>query len=113
MNTVEQSKQGAVTVIRCGELLAKDRIAAVSEALECCLHKGIPMAVLDLQNTQLIDSEGLELLLDTSEQFRRRGGAVKLAMPTDLCAEILSLTMVEQEIQIFDNSNQAVRSFVR
>ena len=51
MNTVEQSKQGAVTVIRCGELLAEDRIAAVSEALECCLHKGIPMAVLDLQNT--------------------------------------------------------------
>ena len=42
---------------------------------------GQPHVVLDLQGVAVIDSAGLELLLDAQEKCQRMGGALKLANP--------------------------------
>ena len=47
--------------------------------LEACVERGQPHVVLDLQGVALIDSTGLELLLDAQEECQRMGGAMKLA----------------------------------
>ena len=47
--------------------------------LEARLERGQPLIVLDLQGVALIDSAGLELLLDVQEKCQRMGGALKLA----------------------------------
>lgn len=110
---IELSRQGAVVVAKCCERVADEFIEEIDEALKGCFSEGMPMAVLDLQHTQLISSEGLEYLLDVGDKFRARGGSFKLSSPTDLCAEILSITFVDQEIEVFENTNRAVRSFVQ
>ena len=61
----------------------------------------------------LIDSAGLELLLDVQEKCQRMGGALKLANLGALCREVLKATGVGSRFEIFRDSGGAVRSFVQ
>ncbi len=61
----------------------------------------------------LIDSAGLELLLDFQEKCQRMGGALKLANAGALCREVLKATGVGARFEIFRDSGGAVRSFVQ
>ena len=81
--------------------------------LESRLGNGLPQIVLDLQGIALIDSTGLELLLDFQEKCQRMGGALKLANAGALCREVLKATGVGARFEIFRDSGGAVRSFVQ
>ncbi len=109
----ERETQGAVDVIRGSDPLDVDHVEALGKLLEACLNERQPYAVLNLEGTPLIDSAGLELLLDFNEQFRRVGGDLKLAAPNPLCAEILYATRVDENFEVFSDPLAAVGSFVR
>jgi anti-anti-sigma factor len=109
----EQSKQGAVDVIRGTDPLNADHVEFLQETLEQFDGSGQPHVVFDMQSVPLVDSAGLELLLDTQERFRLRGGALKLAAVNPLCREILKVTGVGQRFEIFPDSGSAVGSFVQ
>ena len=72
-------QQGAVDVISGGDRISGEHVAELSTVLEARLGHGQPQIVLDLQSVALIDSAGLELLLDFQEKCQRMGGAMKLA----------------------------------
>jgi anti-anti-sigma factor len=81
--------------------------------LEGRIDRGQPQIVLDMQGVALIDSAGLELLLDVQEKCQRMGGAMKLANLGALCREVLKATGVGARFEIFRDSGGAVRSFVQ
>ena len=72
-----------------------------------------PRSVLQLTDIPLIDSQGLELLLDLRDRSARCGGAVHLAAPNVLCRDILQATGLAEEFAIFDDLNSAVGSFAQ
>ena len=109
----ERSTQGTIDIVRGGDALISERLAQLSELLEECLEQGQPRAVLDMRDAPLIDSAGLELLLDTQIDFQRRGGVLKLAAVNPLCEEILSLSGVASHFEIHSNVKTAVGSFVQ
>ncbi len=109
----EQKCQGAVDVISGGERISGDHVAELKEVLEARLEHGQPLMVLDLLGVAVIDSAGLELLLDVQEKCQRMGGALKLANPGVLCVEVLKATGVGAKFEIFRDSRGAVRSFVQ
>jgi anti-anti-sigma factor len=109
----QRRKQGTVDVVIGDEPLTRENTDQLSAALEPCLAHGPPRAVLDLQQTPLIDSAGLEQLLDYQEAFEQRGGALKLAGPNGLCGDILSVTGVSSRFEIFADVKTAVGSFVQ
>ena len=90
-----------------------DHLDEVAKLLRECLSNGQPYIVLDLEKVPLIDSAGLELLLDAKEDFERLGGTLKLAASNPLCDEILSVTGVGRSFEIFPEATSAVGSFVR
>ncbi|MEX2317162.1 MAG: STAS domain-containing protein, partial [Pirellulales bacterium] len=108
----EQKRQGAVDVIGGGERIAGDRVAALGALLSARADRGQPHVVLDLQGVAVVDSAGLELLLDTQEQYQRLGGALKLANPGTLCREVLKATGVGARFEVYPDTGSAVRSFV-
>lgn len=108
----EQKCQGAVDVISGGERIAGDHVAELGTIFDARLEHGQPQVVLDLKSIAVIDSEGLELLLDAQEKCQRRGGALKLANPGSVCREVLSVTGVGARFEIFPDTGSAVRSFV-
>ncbi len=109
----ERAKQGAVDVVRGDDPLSVDFVPRVLQLLQECGSHGQPRAVLDLESVPLVDSAGLEMLLDVQEDFQRRGGALKLAVRNSLCREILSVTGVGGHFEIYSEAASAVGSFVQ
>jgi anti-anti-sigma factor len=108
----EQKRQGAIDVIGGGDRISGEHVAELAAVLEGCLKRGQPRVVLDLQGVALVDSAGLELLLDTHEECQRMGGAMKLANPGALCGEVLKVTGVGTRFEVFSDTGSAIRSFL-
>jgi len=106
-------QQGAVDVISGGDRISGEHVTELSNVLEARLDQGLPQIVLDLQSIAIIDSAGLELLLDFQEKCQRMGGALKLANVGALCREVLKATGVGARFEMFRDSGGAVRSFVQ
>jgi len=109
----ERTKQGAVDVICGDEPLTGEYAEQVSDVFEECLAEGQPKVVLDLKQVRLMDSAGLELLLDVKENYEQRGGTLKLAAPNALCRDILSITGVARHFEIYGDMKSAVGSFLK
>lgn len=67
--------------------------------------------VLDLDNTEMIDSAGLTALLDAQDKFRSDGGDVKIATSNTANHKILEITRLDQSLEVFDSVIDAVKSF--
>ncbi len=109
----QRTKQGAVDVIA-GEMpLTREYAGDLASVIDQCLDHGQPMAVLDMQKIPLLDSAGLERLLDGQDEFLKRGGMLKLAAPSPLCRDILVATGVGANFEIYGDVKSAVGSFLR
>jgi anti-anti-sigma factor len=108
-----RNRQGAVDVISGNDALNADSVPSVLQLLLDCGAHGQPHAVLDLAHVPLVDSAGLEMLLDVQGDFQRRGGTLKLAVGSGLCREILSVTGVGSHFEVFSEATSAVGSFVQ
>lgn len=108
----EQKRQGAIDVIGGGDRISGEHVAELATVIESCLQRGQPRLVLDLQGIALVDSAGLELLLDSHDECQRKGGAMKLANPGVLCSEVLKVTGVGTRFEVFGDTGSAIRSFL-
>lgn len=108
-----RTRQGNVDVISGDAALTRESANQLAETLHLCAAQGQPRVVFDLRNVPLIDSAGLEQILDTQDQFEGCGGALKLANPTPLCQEILKITGVATQLEIYADVRAAVGSFIK
>ena len=109
----KRETRGTIDVVRGNDALISQRLQQLSDLLEECLEQGQPRAVLDMREAPLIDSAGLELLLDAQTDFQRRGGDLKLAAVNPLCEEILSISGVADHFEIHSDVKAALGSFVQ
>jgi len=104
-------KQGAVHVVSGSVCLSQEIADDVRVVFADCLSQGQPRIVLDLEFVPLMDSSGLELLLDTQDECARRGGTLRLAAPNPLCRDILVATGVADHFEVHEDVLTAVGSF--
>jgi anti-anti-sigma factor len=104
-------KQGAVGVIRPKGPIDAAHCPALRESALAGLGPGRPMLVVDLHDVPLLDSAGLEMLVELRDKIEAKGGAVKLASVNALCADILRVTGVGDRFEQFAQARQAVGSF--
>jgi anti-anti-sigma factor len=109
----ERLTQGAVDLIRGDQPINAEHIEELATLLRESAAQGQPFVVVDMERIPLLDSAGLELLLDYRDRFQKVGGALKLSGPNPLCEDILSVTGVGPSFEIFRESLSAVGSFVR
>ena len=106
------TRQGAIDVIRGNDALTLENLPDAARVLQQCAANKQPRVVFDLARVPLIDSSGLELLLDTQDAYLCDGGALKLAAPNALCRDILAVTGLDHHFQIYDGADLAAGSFV-
>lgn len=109
----ERVTHGAVDVIQGDLPLNAENAEGLAGLLLESLQSGQPYVVIDLENVPLVDSAGLELLLQFQEEFQQLGGALKLAAPNRLCDEILSVTGTGRSFEVFPEALLAVGSYAR
>ena len=100
-------------VVSGNDPLNADRVDSVRALVDECLVSGQPRVVFDLKHVPLIDSAGLELLLDAQDECVRRGGRLQIAGANTLCREILQITDVARHFEMFDDAVAAAGSFAQ
>lgn len=107
----KQSLQGAITVLSGDDVLNEETIESATAVTQRCLNQGQPRIVINMEQIPLMDSVGLEFLLETRDQCVERGGVLKLAAPNALCKDILKITGIDEELEVFDDAVLAAGSF--
>jgi len=110
---VRLETQGAVDVIHIDGTLNGEKTNDLANAMSRIMQNGAPMVVCNLAGVQLIDSVGLEWLLDAADEVVMSGGVMKLAAATPLIADILRLSGVGDRFEMFDSAREGVGSFSR
>jgi len=70
-----------------------------------------PNVVLDMDATEIIDSRGLEALLNVQDKLRDSAGEAKIAATGAVNRKILEITRLDQQLEVFDGVVEAVKSF--
>ncbi len=104
---------GAVNVLKTSSSLIGESLNHCRQALHDSLANRCALIVLDLRDSPLINSEGLEFIVEAQRQCLARGGRLVLAEPQPLLAEILFITGVEQSVAVFTNLRAALGDFAK
>ncbi len=109
---ITEQRQGAVLVLRPDGALV-DRACAVfkgrmSEAMTASLGR----FVVDLSAVPFVDSQGLEVLVELTEELGKSGQALRLCSANKTVREVLELTELTPLFEHFEDANTAVRSFL-
>ena len=110
---INVESQGAVDVVRLDGALNHENADQLAQVIQSGLSGGQPMVVLDMSDVPLLDSAGLEALLDARDFVLRKGGDLKLASLSQLCQEVLRVTGVGSHFQCHPVAKSAVGSFVQ
>lgn len=104
---------GSIDVVKAPPTLSAANCDELANSLRSNISRHRVHIVLDMSSTALMDSQGLEMLLDHNEACLRRGGEIVLANPTPLCAEILDLTGVDRKLNCHQDLRSALGSFAK
>ena len=105
--------QGAVEVVTPELAITQENAEQLLTAIAEKSFDGQPMVVLDMTHVPMIDSAGLEALLDVQQALRESAGLLKLSGLTQLCADVFRVTGLAERFETFEDTNSAVRSFVK
>jgi len=67
--------------------------------------------VLDASAIPFVDSRGLEVLLDITEDMQRDGEILRVVESNETLREVLKITGLENEFEFYDDMKSAVESF--
>ncbi|MBN2477618.1 MAG: STAS domain-containing protein [Pirellulales bacterium] len=99
---------GQVIVVHTPEELGSDQQEAFESYVPSCERNQV---VLDLDNTETLDSDGLTALLNVQDALRENGGDVKIATTNSMNRKILEITRLDHQLEVFDSVLDAVKSF--
>lgn len=99
---------GDVVVVHTPEELNEDQVIPFDGYIGRLEQKKV---VLDLDNTEAIDSAGLKALLDTQTRLRDAMGMLKIATTNPTNRKILEITRLDLQLEVFDSVIDAVKSF--
>lgn len=109
---IDESKHGAVTVLRlCGSICLDDA-ELLRASLTSTLDRTFGRFVIDLSGATFLDSRALEVLVETNDKLSGRGQSLRVCGVNVTLAEVFDLTGVGQQLDRHDDVVSAVRSFL-
>ncbi len=105
-------RMGSVTVLAPREPIAQSEVEEFGVLFDEHRRKSGGRLVLDFSQVPYLDSRGVEVLWDVADRQREAGQATRIAAVPELCREILELTGLAEQLDLFDTPESAVRSFL-
>ena len=99
---------GQVTVIHAPDELNEERTEGFLQFISTLKLSNL---VLDLDSTEIIDSVGLEALLQAQSTAREEEGDLKITTTNAMNRKILEITRLDERMEVFDSVIDAVKSF--
>ena len=99
---------GDVIVAHTPEELGAEQADEFEEYLPSLERNNI---VLDLDNTETLDSKGLTAILNVQDKLCERQADVKIAATNPVNRKIFEITRLDQQLEVFESVVDAVKSF--
>jgi anti-sigma B factor antagonist len=109
---IHEQLQGAVTVLKPEGALVEADAAVIKQRLLQTLHSTLGRFVVDMSAIPYVDSKGLEVLVEVTEEMGRSGQALRMCGANKTVREVLELTDLASLFEHFHDANTAVRSFL-
>lgn len=109
---IKKTKMGLISYIEPEIPIAKEWVKEFKNALEDCFKDNEFKIVINFHSVPYIDSDGLDVLLDTLGEVRRRGGSIKISDPNPVCQDIFIAARLNALFEIYNNIDKAGRSFL-
>lgn len=107
---IDQERYGDMTMIIPQDSLVGDDAVQLGGVLTTILSENSQDVIIDVSKIKRVDSRGLEVLVDATEQFIRSGRTLKLANADEILREILELTEVASLFEYCDTVEPAAES---
>lgn len=107
-----EARQGAVTVLHPRGPLVADDAESFRARVASVIDQSLGRFVIDASEIPYVDSRGLEVLKETTEELMRSGQALRLCGATETVREVLDLTDLSRLFEHYQDVNSAVRSFL-
>ena len=105
---VAEQRHGKVTVLKPhGPVIGADADELGGQIAQA-IQEGGGRIVLDASNVPFVDSRGLEMLVDATEQLIRTGQALRIAGANRTLREVLELTDLASLFEQFDDLETCV-----
>jgi anti-sigma B factor antagonist len=109
---IEEQRLADITIVRLkGRIEVEEGVDALRDYLNDLVKDGRVRLVLDLNDVTRLDSAGIGVLAAKFLTTARRGGAIKLLHLTERTAHLMQITKLTSVFEIFDDENDALRSF--
>jgi anti-anti-sigma factor len=109
---LQTQEYGAVTVVKPDKPLTSTDADKFKEKVLETIRKTLGRVILDVSAVSYVDSKGLEVLFDITQQLSQRGCALKLCGANETLRQVLLLTGLSSQFEHFDDANSAIRSFL-
>jgi anti-sigma B factor antagonist len=87
-----------------GDRIFRDQVKAFAAA-------GGRRLIVDLSRVSYVDSGGIGSLVEMYLHLMKRGGHLKILQPSAPSRRVLQITQLDTVFEIFDEEEQAIRSF--
>ncbi len=109
---IHEQRQGAVTVIKPqGALVAQDA-DQLKEKVSDVMASSLGRFILDATEIQFVDSRGLEVLKEVTEELSQSGQALRVCGANETVREVLDLTGLSALFEHYQDVSSGVRSFL-
>ena len=109
---ITEQRQGAVVVLKPDGALVDAECASAKSRLTEAVAGSLGRFVLDLSAVPFVDSRGLEVLVELTEELAKSGQSLRLCSVNKTVREVMDLTEVTHLFEHFEDANTAVRSFL-
>ena len=109
---IQTWQSGAVTVVEPGGPLTADETEEFGSRFREEMARNLGRVVLDASDMAYLDSQGLELLVDLTQEMAQGGNALKICALSDTLREVMEVTGVSGHFEQFEDVRSAVRSFL-
>jgi anti-sigma B factor antagonist len=109
--TLTHRQEGGVDVVTLPERLVMANAGDARAQLKQIIQSGAGRVVVDLGETQFMDSSGLAVVVAGLQAARKMDGDLHLARMSDTIRALFELTRLHTVFQIFDDEASAVRAF--
>lgn len=94
-----------------GKLIMSNESRQVEWALAEQLVGGVKRIIFDLSKLDGIDSTGVGIIVMCEGKVRKAGGELRVAGPTGIVNDTLTLTRVNRLVRVFPSTSEAMRDF--
>ena len=109
---IKTEQRCAVTLVRPDGPLTSAEAETLKSMMLGLIEENLGRVVLDATDIAYVDSQGLEALVEVTQELAPGGKTLKLCAVNETLQQVLDLTDLASQFEQFEDANSAIRSFL-